>query len=141
MKKLFILFILILPVFYSQGQDSRLSPLLIYKNGDGRVAPFENGRMLVTGRRYHMLAVPDRRYEFSSWQEVDVFTFTQYEYDENGERIEPPTVSTDVTLMPQHVDNPYLTFTMEPESLIIDSTNLVVTESIGWQANFVPRSR
>ena len=150
MKSFFIFLILVLSVFYSPGQsiitlspspESCLPPLFIYKNGPGKVAAqFSFGQLFMDGRYYHLIAVPDRGYEFSNWQEVDVFTVTQYLYF-YGQRIEPPIISTDVTPVPHYIYDPLLLLPEQKVDYILSSTNVMITESIGWQANFVPGGR
>ncbi len=123
-----------------QRSDVSYAPLLLFTNGAGRIFPFDDGQMLEVGRRYFMVAIPDRGFAFSSWQPVNVFTFTEYVRDGSGGIIE--RTSTVVIPTPEYIKEPVLRFTMEPEQVLFDIPNVrVVTQSTGWQANFVPVGR
>ena len=112
------------------------SPLVVLTNGPGRVFPFENGEMLEVGRGYTLTASPDRGCAFKGWNRVNVFTFTEYTFDESGNLV--ATTNTIVSPTPQIILNPVLEFKMEPEFVLYDVPGTrTITQSIGWQANFV----
>lgn len=120
---------------YSQGT---LAPLYVYTNGDGSISPYQSGQMLEVGQTYDLTATPDPGYQFSSWEPVDVFIFTQTNYN-NGEPVLPPTVSIVPSVVPTNIYGADLEFTMQD---VIDITspgeNPEIVQAFGWQANFVP---
>lgn len=137
MKKIFILVALLFAAKWLSAQDTK-SPLLLYISGSGKIVPFHDGQMLDDGRDYVMTAIPDRGYVFTNWQQVYVFTQTQY-YPSNG-----VIIGTSETIVsprpPLPGKNRVLHFTMEPEEFLIDEPGInVLSLSEGWQANFVPR--
>jgi hypothetical protein len=85
-----------------------------------------------------MEAIPDDGFVFSSWQPVNVFSFSQVAY--NAIDLSPISTNTSITLsaVPDFTEQTVLAFTMQPESVIVDTPSLMITESSGWQANFVP---
>jgi hypothetical protein len=122
---------------FVQDNDRSYTPLLLLTNGNGRVFPFRDGQLLETGRTYVMAAVPDRGFAFSSWQPVVVFTFSEYAHGPSGTLIERTT--EDVVPTPEYTWDRALKFTMQPEQVILDIPNVrIITQSFGWQANFVP---
>ena len=122
------------------------APLYLATNGPGFVLPLHSGQMLEVGRKYAMVALPDRGYVFTNWNAVNVFTVTAYEID--YATVPPTTIPitfTDYSPLPPSSNDPLLIFTMQPEiSETESSTNgdvvdeETITESHGWQANFVP---
>jgi hypothetical protein len=155
MKSIYLLLALILTVqqlpaqtsddihgFRGKNNNASYAPLLLFTNGPGRIYPFQSGRMLQVGREYYMIAIPDRGYVFTNWNEVNVFTITSAEIDFNTS---PPTTnfitSTVLSPVPAYTRNPLLRFTMEPEQVLYNINGNSLTESIGWQANFVPLTR
>ena len=125
--------------FIFNGGDISFAPLLVFTNGSGQIFPYVDGQLLQVGRRYSMLAVPDRGYVFADWEPVDVFTFTQTNYDESGQPIYPLIVSTALSPVPEYTRSPLLKFTMQqPVEMTGNGANPSVTLSEGWQANFVP---
>ena len=125
---------------FIQDHDDSYTPLMLFTNGNGRIFPFRDGQMLETGRTYFMAAIPDRGYAFSSWQPVVVFTFIEYTRDPSGNLVE--RTSEDTVPEAQFTRDPILRFTMQPEQVLFDIPNVrTVTESFGWQANFVPAIR
>jgi hypothetical protein len=122
----------------SNGQGTMsFAPLHLYINGAGAVSPLLNGDMLQVGQSYSMTAIPDSGFAFSSWQPVNVFTFTSYIVDAGG------TVSTNISVISspvaQFIYTSSLSFTMQPENLIYDNPGVsTLTEGGGWQANFEP---
>jgi hypothetical protein len=117
--------------------DVSCSPLFLFTNGVGRIFPFPDGQRLEAGRRYVMLAIPERGFVFSSWQPVVVFSFTEYTDDGSGGLME--STSTVVLTTDEYIKGPVLKFTMEPEEVLFDIPNVrTVTQNFGWQANFVP---
>jgi hypothetical protein len=120
----------------AQGTMS-YAPLLLFINGAGGVSPVVNGEMLEVGQSYTMTATPDSGFSFSSWQPVNVFTLTSYIVDIGG------GVSTNMSVtaspVPEYINTPSLSFTMQPEDLIYNNPGVsTITEGRGWQANFEP---
>jgi len=93
--------------------------------------------MLEVGQRYKLRAVPGRGFCFASWNRVNVFTFTEITLDPSGHP-NPPVVSSILSPVPDHIRKPMLVFTMQPEIVLYSSEYRTITESTGWQANFVP---
>jgi hypothetical protein len=140
MKSLFVLVALLSLGLQTPAQTSNISyaPLTVLTNGGGVVFFCHAGEMLEVGRRYAMLAVPDPGYEFTNWTRVDVFTISEIHLDESGN---PTTItSTVVSPTPDVITDPVLIFTMEPQVVILNVPGVrQITETIGWQANFVSR--
>lgn len=142
MKKLVAKFVVVLAAlatvcFPSQSHSQgTLAALHLYTSGNGSVTPLQDGQLLVVGQTYDMEAVPDSDSVFSSWQGVNVFTFTQMQFDGAGNPL-PPIISTVPSLVPNYSYQPILEFTMQPDTVIQDSPGLTVVQSYGWQANFV----
>jgi hypothetical protein len=118
-----------------RASDASYAPLLLYTNGAGRIIPFEDGQMLQVGRRYFMIAIPDRGCVFANWTPVSVFTTTAI-VTNNG----VPTVLTNTITStgPAYTRCPALIFTMQPVEVIEENSLLTISVSEGWQANFVP---
>jgi hypothetical protein len=89
-----------------------------------------------------MMAVPDRGFVFSIWNQVNVFTLTSAEIDYGTI---PPTTnlvtSVEVSPEPALITHPWLSFKMEPVTVLYSYIGNSLTLSIGWQANFVPFER
>ena len=112
-------------------------PLSLFINGGGSVSPLTNGELLEVGQSYNMVATPDAGYAFSNWQPVNVFTFTNFVTDTNGNTV--PVVSTTASPMPPYTNQASLHFIMQPVVLIYDNPGVgTITEGSGWQANFEP---
>ena len=117
------------------------APLSLTINGAGRIFPFYDGQMLRVGRNYLMIVVPDRGYVFSGWTKVNVFTFTEFTLDPSGNP-NPPIYSTVLSSVPTNIRNPILGFEMEPINVLYDVPGVrIITQSFGWEANFVPRKK
>jgi hypothetical protein len=112
------------------------SPLYLFTNGPGWIFPFEDGQMLEVGRTYRMLAIPDRDNEFTNWQPVNLFTFTEILHHFPGDDGYIVT-STLASPLPEYYSDPVLEFTNQPEEVILDTPARTITKSLGWQANFV----
>ena len=84
-----------------------------------------------------MTATPAPGFTFSSWQEVNVFTFTTTVYDQNNDPVQT-NVSVVPSPLPNYFYTPSLSFTMQPDLLIFDTTSETLTRNTGWQANFDP---
>ena len=151
MKRIFLLLVVILAVQQSPAQiandihgsavqdsDVSYAPLLLFTDGEGCIFPFDDGQILRVGRRYHMVAIPERGFKFSSWQPVNVFTFTEITRGPDSS-FNPPIESSVASPVPEYFGRPELEFTMQPVTVIFDDPGVrSVTESSGWQANFVP---
>jgi hypothetical protein len=123
----------VLPI-HAQGTNE---PLSLFINGGGSVSPLTNGEVLEIGQSYNMVATPDTGYVFSSWQSVNVFTFTTYVTDTNGNT--SPVVTMTVSPLPAFTNQPSLHFVMQPVVVIYDNPGVsTITKSSGWQANFDP---
>jgi len=141
MKK-FMLILLVTLATVCFARESRaqgtLAPLYLFTSGAGSITPFQNGDLLQVGQSNNMTAIPDSGYTFSSWQLVNVFIFSQTNYDGSGNPILPPLVSVVPSLVPQYTYQPVLGFTMQPLTMITpDGQNPNIAEIVGWQANFV----
>lgn len=121
------------------SQDVTYAPLPLFVSGSGTVFPLEDGQMLEVGRTYFMVAIPDQGYVLSAWQEVNVFTFIEYTKDGSGNVVE--RTSTVVAPIDEYIHHPALRFIMQPQVMLFDVPGVrSVSESIGWQATFVPRN-
>jgi hypothetical protein len=117
-----------------------LAPLYLFTNGAGSITPLQDGQLLEVGQNYEMTAIPDSGFLFSSWQPVNVFALTTAVIDYNTG---PPTTnlvtSTDLSPVPEYIEQPVLEFTMQPEEVIYNNPGgSTITRSSGWQVNFVP---
>ena len=111
--------------------------LSLFINGGGNVSPLTNGESLEVGQIYNMVAIPDAGFVFSSWQPVNVFVFTQFVIDTNGNNV--PVVSTVASPIPAYTNQAALDFTMQAVVVIYDVPGVrTITEGSGWQANFEP---
>lgn len=117
----------------SFAQDN-LAPLYLFTSDGGSITPFENGELLKVDDRYRIKADPDFGYTFSGWQEVIVYTFTTIIVD-------PPDTNTSISVSPVqvYVKAPVLKFTMQPQQILSENAGTILTESVGWQANFTPK--
>jgi hypothetical protein len=113
------------------------APLYLSINGGGNVSPLTNGESLVVGQAYNMVATPNLGFVFSSWQPVDVFTFTTITINSDGST-NPPVVSVVASPIPNFTNQPSLDFVMQPVLVIMDSGTSKVTRGSGWLANFEP---
>jgi hypothetical protein len=119
------------------NHDGASAPLSLTINGQGRVLPFEDGEQLPIGWSFVMTAIPDHGYVFTGWQKVNVTTITQFTVDLEGDP-NPPVISTVVSPVPGFIRQPTLRFQVQTPTVITDSPEpITITESIGWQANFV----
>jgi hypothetical protein len=131
-----------MPAQVPNGQPASVSrskaPLFLSINGPGRVVPFHNGEMLPAGHDCVMTAIPDRGRMFVNWSQVSVFTFVDYVSDEDGN----VSTVTNIVTSPggKVIKSRVLRFQAQPAEVIFDAPGAsIVTESYGWQANFVPR--
>jgi hypothetical protein len=139
MRKLVSIIVVALGTFCSasssNAQGPVYAPLSLFTTGDGMITPFTDGQMLEVGQDYTMEAVPSLGFAFSSWQPVNIITFTEIFFDGVN-----PITHTSVLLQPDPVtsEEPVLDFTMQPLNVLVDTGTRTVTEGTGWQANFVP---
>jgi hypothetical protein len=119
----------------SNAQDPVYAPLSLFTTGEGSISPFTDGQMLEVGQDYTMEADPSPGFAFSSWQPIDVLTFTEIFFDGVT-----PVTHVAVLLQPDPVssEDPVLDFTMQPLTVVLDTPARTITEGVGWQANFVP---
>jgi hypothetical protein len=117
--------------------QSTNAPLSLFINGGGSVSPLTNGESLVVGQTYNMVATPDAGFAFTSWQPVNVFTFTTVTVNPDG-TTNMPVVSVVASPIPTYTNQPSLDFVMQPVVVIMDNGTRTVTEGAGWQANFEP---
>lgn len=123
--------------FFRDNPAAAAAPLSLNISGQGRVLPFEDGEQLPIGRSFVMTAIPDRGYVFTGWQKINVTTITQLTFNPEGHP-NPPTISMVVEPVPGLIRQPTLRFQVQAPMVIIGPPNqLTVTESTGWQANFV----
>jgi hypothetical protein len=110
--------------------------LYLFTNGDGTITPHQSGDLLTEGQTYYLTAMPGSGYEFSSWQPINVFIYTQT----NIEGGEPVVVQTILpSPVPTNINGATLAFTMQaPQMLTADGQNPNIVEAFGWQADFVP---
>jgi len=119
---------------YSQGT---LAPLYLFTSGIGSITPLQDGQLLTVGQAYNMTAIPDSAFTFSSWQPVNVFVFNDVVMDVSGDL--STNTSTVASPTADFTETSALTFTMQPVQVILDLPRVrTITESSGWQANFVP---
>ena len=119
------------------AQTPSTTPLYLFTTGSGQISPFVNGELLTVGQTYEMQAMPDPGSVFSGWQPINIFTFTEFTVDPEGNPL-PPITSTVLSPEPVSSEDSVLDFTMQPLMVISDTPARMVTESFGWQANFVP---
>lgn len=126
------------------GNDS-YAPLLVFTNGAGKILPefpYRDGDLLKVGCSYDLYAVADPGYVFLSWNVVNEFTYTEYEppLEPGGGPI--PVTSIDLVQSPITLLRPEIRMTVQPVEVLLDLPNVrVITQTIGWQANFAPRPR
>jgi hypothetical protein len=124
--------------YQSYAQGVLYAPLFLFTNGAGSISPLQDGQLLEVGQTYDMKAIPDDGYVVSSWQPVDVAELAiQIGTDPSTGQ---PIFQTSLVAQPQpeFTVESVLEFTMQPESVILDTPSHMITESSGWQANFVP---
>ena len=119
------------------AQTPSTTPLYLFTTGSGQISPFQNGQLLTVGQTYEMQAMPDPGSVFSSWQPINIFTFTEFTVDPEGNP-NPPVTSTVLSPGSVYGEQPVLDFTMQPLTVILDTPARTVTEGVGWQVNFVP---
>lgn len=117
------------------------APLMLFINGPGRVLPFHDGQMLEVGPEYRMQAIPDRGAVFAGWNVVQVFTDNEVIYDSSNNATTNKSI---VTVLQEPISirtrGPILRFTVQPATLLLDIPGVrTLTQTIGWQANFVRR--
>ena len=123
--------------FANNDRHASYAPLNLFINGSGTVFPFHDGQMLHIRLQYSIVAVPDPGYIFTNWTKVVVFTFTEITINAQGQP-NPPITSTVLSSVPTNIRSPRLEFTMQPEEVIYNDPGVrIITEGIGWQANFV----
>lgn len=139
MRKLaFIVIAMLCCARSTNAQAPVYAPLSLFITGSGEISPFTDGQLLEVGQSYEMTATPDSGYLFSSWQPVNIFTFSEYTSDAQGNPT-APIISTVLSPTGQYIVQPVLDFTMQPVTEILDVPEVrTVTQSAGWQANFVP---
>jgi hypothetical protein len=124
-------------VFGIRSDEVSRAPLLLFTNGSGRVFPLQEGQMFKVGQECVMVADADRGFMFSNWTLVNVFTITEVYFDGSGNA--HTTTTTDVSPVGVYTKTRLLRFTMRPVEVFMDEPGvLTITESVGWQANFVP---
>lgn len=120
------------------GAQGTLTPLDLLIDGNGSITPFQNGQLLEVGQVYEMTAVPEPGSVFSSWQPVNVFTYTAFELEYVNGNVITNTISNVYDIpAPTNITQPVLDFTMQAETNLVDNPgSATLTESSGWQANF-----
>jgi hypothetical protein len=119
------------------NHDDASAPLSLTISGQGRVFPFEDGEQLPIGWSFVMTAIPDHGYVFTGWQKVNAFTITQVVLNGEGNP-EPPIISMNVVPVPGLIRQPTLRFQVQAPMVLFDERGVeTITESTGWQANFV----
>jgi hypothetical protein len=128
-------------VFFARpghAQDSTNATLYLFTTGSGEISLYQNGQSLVVGQDYEMTAIPDPGFVFGSWQQMDVFIFSEITIDAEGNP-NPPVVSIVGSPTGEYTYQPVLDFTMQPESVIFSNPGVeTITQGSGWQANFTP---
>ncbi|HEY1786642.1 MAG TPA: hypothetical protein VGJ73_00735 [Verrucomicrobiae bacterium] len=119
---------------YSQGT---LAPLYVFTNGNGNITPYQSGQMLEVGQSYDLLATPAAGYQFSSWEQLSVFVFTQTNYSQFGDPILPPVISIVPLVVLTNFYEANLEFEMQ-DTVLVTASSPNIVEAIGWQADFVP---
>jgi hypothetical protein len=135
----FLSAILLLVCFASRAfaQDT-YAPLFLYTNGAGCLTSLTNGQTLEVGQNYEMTASPATGYVFSGWQVMNVYVLDEVVPIQGS-----GLFSTNESIIRSPVDGIYtngvtLQFTMQPENVLLSTTNRTLTQSMGWAANFVP---
>jgi len=119
------------------AQTPSTTPLYLFTTGSGQISPFQDGQLLTVGQTYELQAISDPGFQFSDWRPVIVFSFTQYTLgpDGNTNTIIGETPSPGSVYSSQ----PVLDFTMQPLTVLYNVPGVrTVTQSIGWQADFLP---
>ena len=114
------------------------TPLYLFINGSGSVSPYQNGDLLEVGQTYDMTATPDDGYIFTGWQQVDVFSDTEYTFDGSG-GLKSNTSTIVAPSSPVYTNAPDLTFTMQPVIYLFNVPEVrMLSQTYGWQADFDP---
>lgn len=115
------------------------APLVLFINGPGRVLRFHDGQMLEVGLEYRAQAIPDRGAVFIGWNRVNVFTDTEVVYDSSNNPTGNRTIVTSAPV-PISIRSPDLRFAVQPATVLLDIPGVrSLTQTTGWQANFVRR--
>ena len=88
-----------------------------------------------------MTALPDAGFAFNSWQRVSVFTLSSLIIEHVSGSVDPITnvnVSVIRSPGPSYFAEPLLPFTMQAHQVLYSTNGNTLTQSIGWQADFVP---
>ena len=125
----------------ASDHQASFAPLTLSITGAGKIFPYYDGQMLQTGRRYVMVAVPDRGYVFKNWTSLNIFTFVLITIDPlTGEST--TETSTIISPVADCSREPFLSFTVQSAKVVVDIPGAVfITQSYGWQANFAPLKR
>jgi hypothetical protein len=123
--------------FPREVQYNFVLPFDTFTNGDGFVFPIFEPRH-DQGAEVTVVAIPARGYIFSSWQRVNVLTFTEYTVNGAGQP-NPPIITTVYSPIPEYRRNAVLRFVPNPQDVIYNDPSVgEIAEQAGWQANFVP---
>jgi hypothetical protein len=151
MKKLFFLLSMLILVQRLSAQSTEAAnciswpgdreyslPSQTLTNGNGYVFEIRERPRHDQQDKVTVVAIPACGYVFSSWQPVDAFTISQVTIGAGGQ-VNPPTVSTVLSPVPQYSYDPVLRFVPQPELVLFDNPGVQeITQQEYWQANFVP---
>ena len=151
MKKLFFLFSMLILLQRMAAQPTeaanRISwpgdreyslPSQTLTNGNGYVFEIRERWRRDPQDEVTVVAIPAAGFVFSSWQPVNVFTISQVTIGANGQ-VNPPTVSSVLSPVPQYSYDPVLRFVPQPELVLFDNPGVQeIAQEVYWQANFVP---
>ena len=122
-------------VSQTHAQNTNRASLSLFITAGGTVSPLTNGQFLEVGQTYNMVASPDSGFVFSSWEPVNVFTFTTYTIDPSKNT--NAVVSVVESPLPIFTNQPSLNFVMQPVVVIENNPGVMsITKNAGWQANF-----
>jgi hypothetical protein len=143
----------------SENTNLSFAPLFLYTNGPGKIYAFtvgdhdrlrlvEAGEELPVGGRFALLAVPERGYELTNWNAVNVFTLTTAITETLGSADTTYfNTSTIISDLPPTSKDPVLIEEVPAVDVILATittnvggafvTNSELTQAKGWQANFV----
>jgi hypothetical protein len=127
--------------FETQDREAAYAPLALSTSGEGRILPFKDGQMLWVGRAYCLLAEPDRGYVFTNWTRMNVFTYISFGLDASGDWVPQGTNVVRSPVEGGAIREPVLRFIMPPAEVIYADGFESLTQTTGWQANFVPAKR